>query len=94
MNVKPRPNTIASVAALKEDSTCIRLPERAGQSAVVSKKSTDKTSLYKGVGLAEIEAALGRLDAGIYGLCHVCGGQISLERLEKNPVGTVCDKCD
>lgn len=94
MNVKPRPNTIASVAALKEDPACIRLPERAEQDVFESKKNTALSDTYGAIGLAEIEAALGRLDAGIYGLCHVCGGQISLERLEKNPVGTVCDKCD
>lgn len=94
MNVKPRPSTIASVTALKEDATCIRLPERASDEACDPRKKSISTSSYTGVGLAEIEAALGRLDAGIYGLCRVCGGQISLERLEKNPVSTVCDKCD
>lgn len=93
MNVKPRPNTIASVTALKEDSTCIRLPERAETAACDSNKKVIPSEAYTGVGLAEIEAALGRLDAGVYGLCQRCGGQISLERLEKNPVSTVCDKC-
>ncbi len=40
--------------------------------------------------LGEIEAALGRLDDGTYGLCARCGNAISQERLEAVPYATLC----
>jgi RNA polymerase-binding protein DksA len=40
--------------------------------------------------LAEIDAALKRIDAGTYGTCQVCGGQIAPERLEARPWATLC----
>jgi RNA polymerase-binding protein DksA len=40
--------------------------------------------------LVEIEAALGRIDDGSYGLCSVCGREISAERLEAVPYATLC----
>ncbi len=43
--------------------------------------------------LSQIEAALSRLDHGTYGLCMDCGTEISLPRLEANPVATTCRHC-
>jgi RNA polymerase-binding protein DksA len=40
--------------------------------------------------LEEIEAALGRIDDGTYGLCTTCGKPISAERLEAVPYATLC----
>jgi RNA polymerase-binding protein DksA len=40
--------------------------------------------------LIEIEAALGRIDAGTYGVCAACGGPIGEERLEAVPYATLC----
>ena len=40
--------------------------------------------------LAAVEAALGRLDAGRYGLCEVCGGEIAEARLEAMPAARYC----
>ncbi|HLH46560.1 MAG TPA: TraR/DksA C4-type zinc finger protein [Acidimicrobiales bacterium] len=40
--------------------------------------------------LADIESALGRLDAGVYGTCEVCGTPIERERLEASPVARRC----
>ena len=40
--------------------------------------------------LAEIEAALGRIDDGTYGLCVNCGKPIGEERLEALPYATLC----
>ncbi|MEL6831075.1 MAG: hypothetical protein AAFO63_13170, partial [Pseudomonadota bacterium] len=89
-----RPNVLASAAALEEDATCIRLPNRADAACSDSPKKADISEPCDHIGLAEIEAALGRLDQGIFGLCTVCGGQISVERLDHNPVSTRCEKCD
>jgi DnaK suppressor protein len=43
--------------------------------------------------LAEIDAALGRIDAGTYGTCTNCQKQIPEERLEALPWATLCIDC-
>jgi DnaK suppressor protein len=40
--------------------------------------------------LGEIEAALGRIEAGTYGRCSVCGRPIGEERLLAVPYATLC----
>ena len=40
--------------------------------------------------LGEIDAALGRIDAGTFGTCQVCGREIEPERLEAVPYATLC----
>ena len=42
---------------------------------------------------AEIDAALGRIQDGTYGLCGSCGRQIPVERLEALPYATSCIDC-
>jgi RNA polymerase-binding transcription factor DksA len=41
-------------------------------------------------GLRRVEAAFGRLDAGTYGSCERCGGQIGDERLRALPAARFC----
>lgn len=43
--------------------------------------------------LAEIDAALNRIDEGTYGVCTNCGKQIPEERLEALPWATLCIDC-
>lgn len=43
--------------------------------------------------LGEVEAALGRMDAGSYGVCENCGSAIERERLEALPYATLCMDC-
>jgi RNA polymerase-binding protein DksA len=43
--------------------------------------------------LAEIDAALKRIEAGTYGVCINCGKQIPPERLEALPWATLCIDC-
>jgi DnaK suppressor protein len=43
--------------------------------------------------IGKIEEALRRLDEGVYGVCEVCGGKISKERLKARPVTTLCIDC-
>jgi RNA polymerase-binding protein DksA len=43
--------------------------------------------------LAEIEAALKRIEDGTYGQCTNCGRQIPEERLEARPYATLCIDC-
>lgn len=43
--------------------------------------------------LAQVEAAMQRLDDGTYGTCERCGCEISTERLEALPYATLCITC-
>lgn len=43
--------------------------------------------------LAEIDAAIERLDAGTYGTCERCGAPISGARLAARPVARTCIGC-
>lgn len=44
--------------------------------------------------LQAIDAALGRLDTGRYGICTDCGGPISRARLEAMPAAARCIRCE
>ena len=43
--------------------------------------------------LAEVEAALARVDAGTYGACARCGSPIGSARLEALPAARLCIAC-
>ncbi len=43
--------------------------------------------------LAEVEAAIGRLEKGTYGYCERCGQPISPARLEAKPAARRCIAC-
>ncbi|QEW00257.1 molecular chaperone DnaK [Microbacterium caowuchunii] len=43
--------------------------------------------------LSEIDAALGRLRDGTFGICVRCGAPIPVERLRARPTATMCVPC-
>lgn len=43
--------------------------------------------------LAEVDAAVARLDEGTYGTCEGCGEPIPAERLDARPVARLCIGC-
>lgn len=43
--------------------------------------------------IMKIREALDRIEAGTYGICEVCGGEISEKRLLARPVTTMCIQC-
>jgi len=43
--------------------------------------------------ITKIREAMERLDAGTYGLCEICGGEITEKRLIARPVTTMCIAC-
>ena len=43
--------------------------------------------------LAQVDAAIQRLDEGTYGICARCGSEISMARLEALPSATLCITC-
>lgn len=40
--------------------------------------------------VAEVDAALARIDTGTFGICEVCGGTLEAERLIADPLARVC----
>jgi len=40
--------------------------------------------------LLKVEGALGKIEAGTYGKCNICGKEISEARLEANPAALTC----
>jgi len=43
--------------------------------------------------MLKINQALTRIEEGTYGICEVCGGEISIKRLKARPVTTYCIDC-
>ena len=43
--------------------------------------------------IGKIKEALDRLELGTYGICEICGEEISMERLKVRPVTTLCIDC-
>ena len=43
--------------------------------------------------LSEVEHALGKFEAGTYGICESCGQQIAPARLEAKPAARYCINC-
>ena len=43
--------------------------------------------------IAKIHEALQRINDGTYGICEICGEEISEKRLEARPVTTSCIRC-
>ncbi|MCW5253108.1 MULTISPECIES: TraR/DksA family transcriptional regulator [unclassified Streptomyces] len=43
--------------------------------------------------LADVEAALDRMDEGTYGSCHLCRGPVARERLVIVPQARYCARC-
>ena len=43
--------------------------------------------------LAEVDAAVARVDAGTYGVCEACGEAVGDDRLEARPVARTCIRC-
>jgi len=43
--------------------------------------------------LAEVEAAIQRLESGTYGICERCGQPIADARLEARPAARTCIRC-
>ncbi len=43
--------------------------------------------------IAKIKEALERIDTGTYGICELCGEEISQARLKARPVTTLCIDC-
>lgn len=43
--------------------------------------------------IRKIQAALQRMDDGVYGICEECGDEIAIARLKARPVTRLCIQC-
>jgi DnaK suppressor protein len=71
-------------------------PEPDSAEQALERENDEVLERLDGSGRAELEmidAALGRMEAGTYGLCITCGDTIAIERLTALPYATTCIKC-
>jgi RNA polymerase-binding transcription factor DksA len=68
------------------------MPEQASSSASQLREVLSRTALAHHA-LAEIEAAMGRIDAASYGVCEQCGLRLDAGWLEASPQVRYCRGC-
>jgi len=64
-----------------------------GTSEAVERLATTATARSIAGSIADIDAALAKLEAGTYGFCESCGEQIRSDRLEALRAASLCVKC-
>ncbi|MFE6196201.1 TraR/DksA family transcriptional regulator [Streptomyces sp. NPDC057838] len=70
-----------------------RAAERRGQGASAHLEVGVKLAASARMVLADVEAALARMDAGVYGACGRCGRPLDRERLLIVPQARYCARC-
>ncbi|WP_427131685.1 TraR/DksA family transcriptional regulator [Pseudarthrobacter sp. S9] len=95
-----RDRKLALLTALRQDITSVNAArqdanaddEHDPEGATIAFELSQASALLEQsrAGLAQIEAALGRIDAGRYGICEVCGDEIAEGRLEARPWTPSC----
>lgn len=61
--------------------------------AIQAQAMAQATERLRATEMHRIDAALARLDAGEYGLCVACGGEIDEKRLALDPAAPNCIAC-
>ena len=92
----------------KESARLVELLERQAEGETVIEDNPDEEDLADALAdrerngfieeidsklLEQVKLALGRLDAGTYGVCTRCGEEIAQERLEALPYAEHCMRC-
>lgn len=84
---------ISSLVTARQDSNSDDEHDPEGSTLAFERSQTDALLTQSGQRLADIAAALARLDAGTYGLCVRCGEPIASARLEARPYARTCISC-
>lgn len=84
---------ISALVAARQDSNNDDEHDPEGSTLAFERSQTDALLAQSRQRLAEIAAALERLDAGTYGVCVRCGGPIATARLEARPYAPTCITC-
>ena len=87
----------SSEEALREDvvksGQVSSVPTHAGDADVEGLDSQVAISLNEEALLEQVEAAIERLQTGVYGVCLQCGHEIGMERLQAVPYAAHCIEC-
>lgn len=78
------------IAAAMREGTALDRDER---DSAVLREMNFATTDHEVVELAEVRAALGRLDCGTYGVCLGCGETVPVDRLLAQPAALRCVEC-
>ncbi|WP_424973179.1 TraR/DksA C4-type zinc finger protein [Dinoroseobacter sp. S76] len=79
---------------LREDQIAAQTRRQMGGCATADQaRLDDQASRRAARQLRRLQAALGRVADGSYGICMQCGGRISAQRLDEDPSTTLCASC-
>ncbi|MFZ0140307.1 MAG: TraR/DksA C4-type zinc finger protein [Aeromicrobium sp.] len=83
----------AGVVAASRDSNADDEHDPEGATIAFERSQLDALANQARGHLAEIDAAIARLEDGTYGVCETCGQPISDARLRARPVARACMTC-
>jgi DnaK suppressor protein len=83
----------AEVVAASRDSNADDEHDPEGATIAFERSQLDALASHARGHLAEIDAAIARLDDGTYGMCERCGQPIGEARLRARPVARACITC-
>ncbi|MGA9103633.1 TraR/DksA family transcriptional regulator [Aeromicrobium sp.] len=83
----------AEVVAASRDSNADDEHDPEGATIAFERSQLDALVSQARGHLAEIDAAITRLDVGTYGVCERCGQPIGVARLRARPVARTCITC-
>jgi len=84
---------IESLVHARQDSNNDDEHDPEGSTLAFERSQTDALLAQSRQRLADIAAALERLDTGTYGVCESCGEPIAPARLEARPYARTCISC-
>ena len=78
-----------------DDASLEKIPNDAGDRSESDRETDTTISMAQrhATALQEIDAALGRIADGTYGVCEGCGNDIVAARLEAQPAARLCISC-
>ena len=86
---------LAELGAEPDGSIQVSLDEGFADAAQATSERAKVLSFVEGLinRLHDVQAAMGRIDRGVYGQCERCGRDIGAERLEAVPTARLCINC-
>ena len=86
----PRPADVAAIVEARQDANSDDEHDPEGATLAFERSQSDAMIREARMRLADVDAAVARLDAGTYGRCEVCGEAIPAGRLEIRPAARRC----
>jgi RNA polymerase-binding transcription factor DksA len=84
------------IAAMRADQCseyCVLSLDPGGRAVQLNDEVLDEISARAECQLLRVKEALGRIQAGTYGVCTTCGSPIGLKRLRAIPYAERCSDC-